>query len=301
MRSTLTLAIAIACPTMSTAQVNAAAMRLRVVTGFNVPESARYDAERDVYYVSNVTGHPMIEDNSGYISVMNPDGDIVTPNFIAGGRFGVTLHAPKGLALVGDTLWVTDINRIRGFHRDTGRPLAEIDLVPAGAGFLNDITVAPDGTLYVSDTGFRLDSLRRVRPGAPGRIYMVVRPSAVSVAVAGDTLRAPNGVLWDRADDRLLIGSFMGRSILAWHPERGLNHVASGPGGYDGIERVPGLGVVVTSQDGRAVVLLQGDRTVPLIEGVEDMGDLGVDTRRRRLAIPRLDTNLLEIWQLPPR
>jgi sugar lactone lactonase YvrE len=287
-------------PALVAAQRSPSPTRLRVVSGFGVPESARYDADRDLYYISNVTGHPMAEDNDGFISVMNPDGDIVALRFIAGGVGGVTLHAPKGMALVGDTLWVTDITRVRGFHRETGRPVADVDLAPAGASFLNDITVSTDGSMYISDTGFRLDSLRRMRHPGPDRVYRIERPSTVTVAVEGDTLRAPNGVFWDRADDRLLIGAFMGRSVLSWHPQRGLSHVASGPGGYDGIERVPGLGVVLASQDGRAVVLLQGDRLVPIIEGVEDMGDLGVDTRRRRLAIPRLDTNLLEIWQLPP-
>jgi hypothetical protein len=36
-----------------------------------------------------------------------------------------------------------------------------------------------------------------------------------------------------------------------------------------------------------------------LIPGVSDVADIGVDTKRRRVAIPRLDPNVVEIWQLP--
>jgi len=30
-----------------------------------------------------------------------------------------------------------------------------------------------------------------------------------------------------------------------------------------------------------------------------DTGDLGVDTTRRRIAIPRLEAHVVELWQLP--
>ena len=36
-----------------------------------------------------------------------------------------------------------------------------------------------------------------------------------------------------------------------------------------------------------------------IVPGVSDVADIGVDGKRRRVAIPRLDPNLVEIWQLP--
>ena len=40
--------------------------------------------------------------------------------FINGADDDITLNAPKGLALQGDTLWVADIDVVRGFDVTTG-------------------------------------------------------------------------------------------------------------------------------------------------------------------------------------
>jgi hypothetical protein len=77
------------------------------------PESARYDKDLDVWFVSNVNGTPLAKDNNGYISRLRPDGAPYTVKFIEGGKKGVTLNAPKGLAINGDTLWVADIRVAR--------------------------------------------------------------------------------------------------------------------------------------------------------------------------------------------
>jgi len=42
----------------------AADSRVAVVDGFDTPESARYDTSADLYYVSNVSGHPTAADNT---------------------------------------------------------------------------------------------------------------------------------------------------------------------------------------------------------------------------------------------
>src|SRR5688500_18045966 len=69
---------------------------LATVSGFETPESVRWDAGRSVFYVSNVTGSAGHKDNNGYISRVRSDGTMDSLRFIAGGRGGVTLHSPKG-------------------------------------------------------------------------------------------------------------------------------------------------------------------------------------------------------------
>ena len=138
--------------------------RAATTNGFKTPESVRYDSVNDVFYVSNINGSPLAKDNNGFISRMKPDGKIDSLELIAGGRDGVTLNAPKGLVLIGDTLWATDIDVVRGFNVRTGAAVATVDFAPFHALFLNDICVGGDGALYVTDMGVKAsgDSMAHV-------------------------------------------------------------------------------------------------------------------------------------------
>ena len=273
--------------------------RVAVVSGFDVPESARYDPDRDVFYVSNVTGPPAAADNTGFISRVAADGRVIDLKWIAGGVNGVTLNGPKGLAIVGDSLWVADITVLRRFDRRTGRQVTVVDLAPKGAAFLNDVAAGPAGALFASDTGFVFGAGGRTLSGLQ-RIYRVDASSAVSVVVEGPELQAPNGVFWDQPNARLLIAPLAGKNVLEWSEARGLRVAASGPGGYDGIERLADGRLVVSSQTGDSVLAITGTEMAPLIVNVGDTADIGVDLKRNRVAIPRLDNNTVELWQLEP-
>lgn len=73
------------------------------------------------------------------------------------------LNAPKGMAVQGDTLWVADIDVVRGFNRETGAPLRTITF-PMPVTLLNDIAVAPDGTMYVTATGIAMTDKGVLKP-----------------------------------------------------------------------------------------------------------------------------------------
>ena len=83
-----------------------AATKVIVVEVFLTPESVLHDPAQDIYFVSNINGSPTAKDNNGFISRVRPDGAVENLKFIEGGHGGVTLNAPKGLAIRGDTLWV---------------------------------------------------------------------------------------------------------------------------------------------------------------------------------------------------
>ena len=52
-------------------------------------------------------------DGNGFISRLRPDGTVLTLKWIDGNKEGVTLNAPKGMALHGDRLYVTESRRHR--------------------------------------------------------------------------------------------------------------------------------------------------------------------------------------------
>src|SRR2546430_848727 len=210
-----------------------AATKVAVVEGFLTPESVLHDPAQDIYFVSNINGSPTAKDNNGFISRVRPDGAVENLKFIEGGHGGVTLNAPKGLAIRGDTLWVADIDMVRSFDAKTGAPRDSVSLAGLGAVFLNDIAIAQTGALYITDTGIRFDDVGNVLHPGPDRIFRIGTDRQVTVAVRGDTLGRPNGITLDSVGKRFIVVQFGGRSVLAWKPgDKAPSVIAKGPGGF---------------------------------------------------------------------
>ncbi|NNM35275.1 MAG: hypothetical protein HKO53_19525, partial [Gemmatimonadetes bacterium] len=121
--------------------------RVAIIEGLSGPEAVRYDPRQDVYFVSNFNGAGDARDGNGFISRAAADGSMEELRFMVGTE-DAPLHAPRGMYLVGDTLWVADADGIHGFHSGTGSHLAFVDLSGFSPGFLNDVTAGPDGALY---------------------------------------------------------------------------------------------------------------------------------------------------------
>ncbi|MFB0946451.1 MAG: hypothetical protein ACI9V1_003520 [Spirosomataceae bacterium] len=110
------------------------------------PESVLYDAANDFYYVSCINGVPPdAKDGDGYIAKMDANGKIITDKWATG------MSAPKGMALVGNTLYVADISKIVMIDVATGKISGEKEIEEAA--FLNDMDAASDGTVYFTDSG----------------------------------------------------------------------------------------------------------------------------------------------------
>jgi hypothetical protein len=290
-----TAAMAAAAPV---APASPGATKVLTVAGFSTPESVRHDSAQDIYFVSNINGSPTAKDNNGFISRVKPDGTIEILKFIEGGRAGVTLHAPKGLALLGDTLWVADIDAVRAFNARTGVPLDSVRLDSLGAVFLNDIAIAPTGALYITDTGIRFDDVNQVLHPGPDRIFRVGPDRKVSVAARGDTLGRPNGIALDEPGKRFIVVSFGGKSVMAWKPgDRAPRVIAKGAGGFDGVE-VVGTRILVSSWADSTVSSYETGQEVKVITGVPGPADIGFDAKRNRVLIPIFQGNRVEVWQL---
>jgi sugar lactone lactonase YvrE len=262
----------------------------------DAPVCVLHDAQQDIYFVSNINGAGMAKDNNGYISRITPDGQIAVRKFIAGGTGGATLHAPKGLAITGNDLWVADIDAVRVFDRRSGRAIRTIGLAPLGATFLNEMTVGPDQAIYVTDTALKFTGDNAQHIG-PDRIFRITQGGESSIALEGD-LEAPSGIVWDAPHSRFLIVALQGRHIFAWTPgARTASSVWEGIGGYDGIV-LDGDRWLVSSLDGNGIYDIRAGREVRIIDGLTTPAAIGFDTRRRRLLIPSFDANTVQIWEI---
>lgn len=276
------------------------ARRVLFVGHFEHPESVLHDREQDVYFISNIHGPSAAKDGRGSITRMRPNGTIEAREWVAGGKNEVTLNAPKGMAITGDTLWVTDIDVVRGFSRKTGAPVATVDLAPHGAVFLNDLVAAPNGALYITDTQIRPDERGNVTHPGADRLFRIGPDRVPSVAISSDRLMRPNGIALDAAAERFIIASFGGDTIFAWRPGSGSFEVlASGPGQFDGVEMTPEGRVFITSQATSSLWELRDDRLVEVILNLPGVADLGYDATRKRLLVPLTSSNTVEVYELP--
>ncbi len=75
--------------------------------------------------------------------------------------------------------------------------------------------------------------------------------------------------------------------------------VATSPGGdFDGIEVLGARWLVASQMDSSLHVIEEGTGR-PLIRVGGEPADIGVDTRRSRVAVPYIGLNRVDIWQLP--
>ena len=262
--------------------------RVATIDGLSGPEAVRYDPEQDVYFISNFNGDGDQRDGNGFITRAAADGSIEQLRFIVG-TDGAPLHAPRGMYLAGDTLWVADVDGVHGFDRRTGSALAFVDLSGFDPGFLNDVTAGPGGALYVTDTG------------GQSRIFRVEGGEA-AVALADPRLGPPNGITWDAPGGRFLVAPWgPGNPVHAWDPNTDtLEPLAPAPQGQiDGIEVFQGQ-IIVASQSDRMIHVVRDGALHPAISVPGDPADIGVDTRRGRVAVPYIGLDRVDLWDWRP-
>lgn len=270
--------------------------QMTAVKGFDSPESVWYDSTLDVYFVSN-TGSGNGDDSHGFISRLKGDGGIDSLRFIADGVNGVTLHTPRGLAILGDTIWVADGKTLRGFDKQSGKRVGDVDFSQLDAELLNDVALGPDGSVFITDT--------RARDGA-GVIFRIPqltvegRSRNPQVASTNTTLKGPNGITWDRVRGHYLVASFLGNDIYSWMPKSEPATIASGPGRFDGIAALGDGRILVTSWNDSSLMVVRGDSMHAVISGLPEPADFGIDNERQRVAIPLSASNEVVIFTIPP-
>jgi sugar lactone lactonase YvrE len=194
-------------------------------SGFKTPESVLFDKTNNRLVVTNMNGGPGDVDGNGYLSLLTPGGKLITEDWSTG------MDAPKGMAIVGDRLYVADITKVRVVELATGKLASTLDI--KGAVFLNDVTADGEGSVFVTDM-------------LANAIYRI-RGLDVELWLKDDALATPNGITAD--GDRLIVGSW-GKGMRA-------DFTTEQPGGLIAVDR-----------KSKAIAVLPGAETLGNIDGV---------------------------------
>jgi DNA-binding beta-propeller fold protein YncE len=180
-------------------------------TGFSVPESVMPVRDENIMYVSNIGSHNASDqENLGFISIINSDGSVKNLRWVTG------LNSPKGMALIGKKLYVTEVNKITEIDRITGKTIKSTPI--DSAVFLNDITTDDTGNLYISDS-------------KTGTVFKL-SGNKVTVFVRSKDYAYPNGLV--TAGDNILFGT--GDKVVSINSKSGnVKDFMLNTGGVDGI------------------------------------------------------------------
>ncbi|NIM51665.1 MAG: hypothetical protein GTO22_20865 [Gemmatimonadales bacterium] len=260
--------------------------------GFRTPESVLHDPAADVYLVTNINGDPLEKDGNGFISRLAPDGSVLALRWIDGTQEGITLNAPKGMGISGDTLFVADIDAVRLFDRTSGAPLGSREIT--GATFLNDVAVGPDGTVYVTDSGFGAN----FEPSGTDALYKFEADGQATAVAQGESLGHPNGISAKTAWI-VLVTSGTGRVFLVESTSGMAEPLPQPPKGQlDGVCQLDDGSLLLSSWEGQAVFRMQGGQYSVVVDSVEAPADIGYDAQRNRVLIPLFMADRVEIVPL---
>ncbi len=254
--------------------------------GLAGPEAVRYDPDQDVYFVSNFNGSSSEADSNGYIAKARPDGSIDSLKFMTGTE-EAPLHSPRGMYITGDTLYVADLKGVHGFNKQTGEQVAFNDFTDFEPGFLNDVAVDTNGVIYVTDTG-------------QARVYQI-KGSNISI-VADSLTDPPNGITLGENNDQLVIAPWNGGQVFrSFSPAdstlQDFITVESG-GNFDGIEPYNGSFLVSSQNDSSLYLISDNQESKALIKTGPEPADIALDTKRDQVAIPYIELDRVDIWQL---
>lgn len=263
----------------------------QTITGLQTPESVV--AWKDGYFVSQIgpAPAPFVKDGDGSIAWVK-SGKVQSARY-----FNDTLNAPKGLEIIGHTLYVADMDHLKGYDIDSREKV--FDLVPEGKNRqLNDLTVVHDSLLVVSDC-------------VTGDI-LLVNPRTAAVKLLGNIVVA-NGVTYDEATDQLYVcsmGPEMNGTGHLYHRrvdvEDVFQPVKNSPTGlFDGIVQLDDSHLVMSDwitvkepKEGLLQVYDLKTGTSHSLKVIHSPADIALDKRNHALLIPVMLDAKLEIWPL---
>jgi len=251
---------------------------VRVYGSFHFAESCSYDPIRDVYVAPSVGNRGADFANDGYVSLINPDGTVNTLKWIGQTRDGLTLNDPLGSDIANGRFYVVDANVVRWFDLTSGQPLGS--QVIEGATSFNDLEVADDGTVYMTQTGAEDGSV-------PQRVYRMDPNGESSIFIDGAPLQRPNGIAFD-AQGNIVVVNIGSADVLTFAPDGTLlgTEQSLDPGNDGLVVLADGTKYVSSVRQGTVARLRPGQPAEMVASGIPSAASMCYDPTRERLIVP---------------
>ena len=263
---------------------------MQKITGLKTPESV-VQAKNGKIYVSEI--NEFGKDGDGQITIIENGKKRV---------FATGLDDPKGLAIIGKTLFVADKTKIMKIDIDGTvdgkvQSFAPASAFPVTPLFLNDLEADPQGNLYVSDSGDLFGA------GKGGAIYKISPKGEVKLLINNEQdarAKAPNGLLADDTGKVLIYVDFTSGILYSLNTEtKALNDIAEGFGGGDGLlHRSNGTMYVSDWKNGKVFsVNTKGD--VALVKGgYQSAADIAITKDEKYIMVPDMKAGELDFIPL---
>ncbi|GAB5381177.1 MAG: hypothetical protein Alis3KO_16300 [Aliiglaciecola sp.] len=273
----LLIIFALSVPTLATFSAPSSNAKLqelwRLEGKFNMPESAAYDAQRQMIYVSNVNEYA--KDSNGFISRVSARGKHLEVEWMTG------LHSPTGLAVKGDKLYAVDYDALVVIDLRNNKiimraPAVDAEQIPV----LNDVALAENGDVYVSGSRSRT-------------IYKLVENKLEVWVKDDELLKTANGLL---VYQNILYhggNAWTAFDIETRRPVKSLTEMGEGLVDIDGIT-ADGTGGFIVSliDDHRLWSLKKGVNPKPLTEDEVKGIDMQFVPQSNLLFLPRVGNTL---------
>lgn len=228
---------------------------------FSSPESVEYDDANHRWLVGN--------NGSGEIVSYYPQSNLTIP-FASGMSTG-----PHGIEIMGNTAYACDGASIKGFDLSSGAQVFNLNL---GATFLNGLTT--DGSTYLFATDFSAKKIYRINP------------SANTFNVMATTIKTPNGIYYDGANNRCVFvtwGTNAPIQAMSMLDSTITTLLATSLSNCDGITRDNAGYWYVTSWGGNALRMIDpafASAPVSVMTGLSNPADIDINTAGDSIAIP---------------
>ncbi|MFD2934893.1 hypothetical protein [Spirosoma flavum] len=245
-------------------------------TTLRTPESVLFEPVQKVLYVACINGSPNLENKSSYIAKLGLDGKVIQL------KFTDNLNSTKGMGILGDKLYVTEMTQVAEIALATGKILNRYPI--EGAKFLNDIAIdTKKGVVYITDSN---DS----------KVWAITNGKA-SLVLSGDPLKGTNGLLFENG--QLLIGNGDG-SLLSLNPvTKQLMTLAKVSGGIDGIVALGNKTYMVTEWAGKIwYIHADGKTELKMDTSTQKISsaDLGYNPSTKVLFVPTFYHNTVKAY-----